>query len=117
MAPVAESGFCPAWIARVSNSIAVILVTVLDLPDIEEVSKACKRLVRARRISPGTEDLERLRLSVEPRLDATDESVPDEDRQDVVAVLALRLWHVHLESVPEVEQLLRAVAIVDQAVE
>ena len=42
---------------------------------------------------------------------------PHEDRQDVVAVFALRLRHVHLEAVAEVEERLRAVAVVDETVE
>ena len=55
--------------------------------------------------------------SVEDGLDAADQLGAAEDRQDVVAVLALRLRHEHLEPVVEAEQRLRAVAIVDQAVE
>ena len=43
------------------------------------------------------------------RLDAADDPVAGEDRQDVVAVLALRLRHVHLEPVAEVEERLGAV--------
>ena len=39
------------------------------------------------------------------------------DREDVVAVLALRLRDVHLEPVAEPEQLRRALAVVDEAVE
>ena len=56
-------------------------------------------------------------MPVEARLDASDDAVADEDGQDVVAVLALRLRHVHLEAVVEVEERLGAVAVVDQPVE
>ena len=79
--------------------------------------EARERFVGARRVAPGAEHLERPRLPVEARLDATDEAVADEDREDVVAVLALRLRHVHLEAVVEVEERLGAVAVVDEAVE
>src|SRR5436189_4371308 len=47
-------------------------------------------LFRSRRVSPGAEQLELLRLAVETRLGAADEPVADEQRQNVVAVLALR---------------------------
>ena len=53
----------------------------------------------------------------ERRLDAADDTVAFQDREDVVAVLALRLRHVHLEAVEEVPQLVRAGAVVDQLVE
>ena len=56
-------------------------------------------------------------LAVDDRLGPSDEAVADEERQDVVAVLALRRGDVHLEAVEEVPQRLGAVAVVDQAVE
>ena len=81
------------------------------------VARLRERLVRARRVPPRAEHLELPRLAVEARLDAADEAVAGEDRQDVVAVLALRLRHVHLEAVVEVEERLGPVAVVDEAVE
>src|SRR6187455_2919741 len=44
-------------------------------------------------------------------------SVSAQNREDVVAVLALGLRHVHFEPVEEVPQSLGAVAVVDEAVE
>ncbi len=55
--------------------------------------------------------------TVEDRLDPADQLIRAEDRQHVVAVLPPRLRHEHLEPVPETEELLRAVAVVDQPVE
>ena len=46
-----------------------------------------------------------------------DETVAFQDRQDVVAVLALRRRHVHLEPIAEAEQGLGPVAIVHEPVE
>ena len=68
-------------------------------------------------VAPRAEELEGLRLAVEAGLRSPDDAVADEERQHVVAVLALRLRHVHLEAVEEVEERVRAVAVVDQAVE
>ena len=56
-------------------------------------------------------------LAVEARFGAADEPVADEQRQHVVAVLALRLRDVHLEPVAEAPQRLGPRAVVDQAVE
>ena len=56
-------------------------------------------------------------LPVEDRLDAADDPVAAQDREDVVAVLALRLRDVHLEPVEEVPERLGAVAVVDEPVE
>ena len=69
------------------------------------------------RVSPRAQHLERLRLAIETRLDAADEAIAGEDRQDVVAVLALRGRDVHLEPVVEIEERLCPVAIVDEAIE
>ena len=46
-----------------------------------------------------------------------DDSVAAQDREDVVAVLALRRRHVDLQAVAEAPQGLRAVAVVDEPVE
>ena len=62
-------------------------------------------------------DVEPAGLAVEDRLDPADEAVAVEDREDVVAVLALRRRDVHLEPVEEVPERLGAVAVVDEAVE
>ena len=56
-------------------------------------------------------------LRSKTRLGAADDAVADQERQDVVAVLALRLRHVHLEAVVEVPERLGAVAVVDEPVE
>jgi hypothetical protein len=55
----------------------------------EEGRETGESLVQARGVPPGAENLERLRLPVEARLDAAHEAVADEDREDVVAVLPL----------------------------
>src|SRR5215467_9903832 len=117
MAPVAGSGACPAWIARVSNSIGLILVSTLDLPGTQERGQRFERLVQPRGITPRTEQLERSRLAVEARFGTPNEAVADEQRQDVVAVLALGLRHVHLEPEAEVEERLGPIPVVDEAIE
>ena len=58
-----------------------------------------------------------LRRPVERRVDATDQRGAVEDREHVVAVLALRLRDVHLEPVAEPEQLRGALSVVDEPVE
>src|SRR6476646_992150 len=68
-------------------------------------------------LPPGAEHAQRLRLAVVNGLDAADHAVAAEDRQHVVAVLALRLRHVHLEAVEETPQRMGAVAIGDELVE
>jgi len=83
----------------------------------EEGAEARERLVEPRGVAPGPEHVERLRLPVEARLHATHETAADKDRQHVVPVLPLRLRDVHLEAVVEIEERLRAVAVVDQAIE
>src|SRR5438105_15866617 len=82
----------------------------------EEGGEARERLVQPRGVAPSAEHLEPPRLAVEARLDAADELVADEDRQDVVAVLALRRRHVHLEPVAEAEERLGAGAVVPAGV-
>src|SRR5215510_3165577 len=83
----------------------------------EPRTEAGECLVRARGISPGTDHLELARRPVEARLDTADDAVTGEDREDVVAELALRLRDVHLEPVVEAEQRLGPVAVVDEPVE
>ena len=90
----------------------------LDPLGAEEGGEARERLVerarcRPRRRAPrASSSSGRSAARCDPTI-----SSPDEDRQDVVAVLPLRLRHVHLEAVVEVEERLGAVAVVDQAVE
>src|SRR3954447_20835691 len=81
--PVAGSGSCPAWIARVSKSIAFSLITkavppdrrrfrVHDLGRVEPLRQALDRARDSRpraggraRFGPETLDPEHLRLSIE----------------------------------------------------
>src|SRR3990172_5639593 len=86
-APGAGSGSCPTWIARVSNSMRRILGKPHPL-GAEDSGEARERLVQARRVAPGPEHLERLRLPVEAP-DAAYEAVADEDREHVVPELPL----------------------------
>src|SRR3954469_12669811 len=76
-----------------------------------------QRLVQPRGVAPGVQHLERAGLAVEARLGAPDDLVADEQRQDVVAVLALRLRDIHLQPVAEAPEGLRAVAVLDETVE
>ena len=69
------------------------------------------------RFPPDSLDVEPAGLAVEDRLDPADEPVAVEDGEDVVAVLALRRRHVHLEPVEEVPERLGAGAVVDEPVE
>src|SRR5438105_1632527 len=55
--------------------------------------------------------------AIEDRIDPPDQLLAVEDRQHVVAVLALRGRDVDLDPVPEPPELLGAVAVVDQPVE
>ena len=89
----------------------------LMLSGAEPRGELVERLVEARRVAPRADELERLRLAVEARLRAADDLVADEEREHVVAVLALRLRHVHLEAVAEAPERLGAFAVVDQPVE
>ena len=57
---------------------------------LQEGRERLERLVEPRRVAPGAEDLELSGRAVEPRLDPPHETVTFQDRQDVVAVLALR---------------------------
>ena len=69
----------------------------------EPLGQRGERLIESRGVAPRAEQLERAGLAVEARLRAPNQLVPDEQRQHVVAVLALRLRHVHLEAVVEAE--------------
>src|SRR4051794_21858216 len=115
IAPVAESGSCPSWIARVSKSIGHRLDEFCVEPACEILQRALHR-VRAT-FPPGSEDAQHPGPAIVERLDPPDDAVAPQDRQDVVAVLALCLRDVHLEAVEEVPEGERAVAVVDQAVE
>ena len=86
IAPVAGSGSWPSWIARVSKSIRSMLTSARGRPE----ARPGRRASRLARLPPEALDGERVRLPVEDGLDAADEPVAAEDRQDVVAVLPLR---------------------------
>src|SRR5207249_6359384 len=72
---------------------------------------------RRARLREDAAYVEHAGLAVERRLDAADQPVAAQDRQHVVAVLALRLRHVHLEAVEEVPERLRPATVLDEAVE
>ena len=57
--------------------------------DPEERRQRAGRLVEARCVSPGAQQLHGAGLAVDDRLGSPDEAVAHEQRQDVVAVLAL----------------------------
>ena len=80
-------------------------------------SSAGPRVVRSARLPVHGVDVQDAGLAVEERVDAADQLVPVEEREDEVAVLALRLGDVDLEPEAEAEQLLGAVAVVDELVE
>src|SRR5687768_18058993 len=88
-----------------------------DASGAEPGCEVVESLVQPRGVAPGPEQLEDPRLLVEARLGPADDAVADEKRQDVVAVLALRLRHEHLEPVAKVPERFGAVAVVDEAVE
>src|SRR3954453_14427345 len=77
----------------------------------EEGGELVQRLVEPGRVAPGAEQLERVPAAVEPRLRASGDAVAGEQREDVVAVLALRGGDVHLEPIAETEQRLRAITV------
>src|SRR5262249_11584080 len=68
-------------------------------------------------LPPGAEHVQPAGLAVVHRLDPADHAVATQDREHVVAVLALRLRYVHLEAVEEVPERVGAVAVVDEPVE
>src|SRR6478672_2594491 len=74
-------------------------------------------LVQPGGVAPGSEQLELACLAIEARLRATRQPVSDQEREDVVAVLAFRGRDVHLEPVPKAEERFGPSAIVDEAVE
>src|SRR4051812_39736831 len=117
MAPVAGSGSCPAWIARVSNSMR----TMLDELRIQPPRQLAQRLRERHRLlpvlPPRAKHAELARLPVVHRLDTADDTVAAQDRQHVVAVFALRLRDVHLQPVAEPPQRLGPVAVGDEPVE
>src|SRR5258706_7364026 len=75
----------------------------LDRRSPNELREALQRLLERERpdalLPPEPLDAEGVRLAVEERLDAPDELVAAEDRQDVVAVLPFPGRDVHLEAV------------------
>src|SRR5579859_555795 len=87
----------------------------------DERGQAPERLVEIDRtralLPPHPLHAQRPVAPVEDRLDAPHEPVALEDREDVVAVLALRRRDVHLEPVEEIPEGLGPVAVVNQPVE
>src|SRR2546423_1726234 len=81
----------------------------------EERREAAQRLIERNRLDaglpPDAVHAEHTGLPLEHGLDPPHEPVAAEDRQDVVPVLALRLRHVHLEAIAEVEQRLRSITV------
>ena len=115
-APVAGSGSWPSWIARVSKSISAMRSSEPAAPGPAQRRGRARPAARRRsHQTPFTRSTSR--LAVEDGLDPPDDPVAAQDRQDVVAVLALRLRHVHLEPVVEAPERLGAVAVVDEPVE
>src|SRR5579871_1148763 len=122
IAPVAGSGSCPAWIARVSKSSSLKSTAPRMLETRPEpAGEARERPVEGRRLDallpPHALNVQLSRLAVVDGLDAPDHTVAAQDREHVVAVLALRLRNVHLEAVAKVPELLGPVAVVDELVE
>ena len=75
------------------------------------------RVGRRGTLGPHAPHGQDLALAVEDRLDPADQLGAAEDGQDVVAVPALRGRDVHLEAVPEAEELRGAFAVVHEPVE
>src|SRR5436305_6695034 len=94
-----------------------ILVGANELLGAEERAEALESLGQPGRVAPGAEQLERPCLAVETRLGPSDDPVADEQGQNVVAVLALRLRDVHLQPIVEFEERFRTVSVVHESVE
>src|SRR3954451_12661051 len=117
MAPVAGSGSCPAWIARVSNSMRTMLDELRIQPPRQLAQRPRERHRLLPVLPPRAKHAELARLPVVHRLDTADDASPAQDRQHVVAVFALRLRNVHLQPVAEPPQRLGPVAVGDEPVE
>src|SRR5579864_4996520 len=122
IAPVAGSGSCPSWIARVSKSMRRILRTHDALgpqhpgePGERGVEGVVERAAYARL---GVEGLDRERSvgAVVLEVGAADEPVAAEERQHVVPVDPLRLALVDLDHVPEAEAALEERPVPDEVV-
>src|SRR5438067_2793806 len=92
-----------------------------DATRVEEGGEAAERAVERHGLRPGLPvhgvDAKDAGLAIENGVDAPDQAIAAQNRQHVVAVLALRLRHVHLEPVVKPEQRLGPVTVVDEAVE
>src|SRR5204862_5699996 len=93
----------------------------LDASGADKAREVAQRPVERNRLGAGLPvhrvDSQYSGLPVEGRIDPPDQPVAPEDRQHVVAVLPLRLRDIHLEPVEELEERVRAVAVVDEAIE
>src|SRR6478609_5783779 len=123
IAPVAGSGSCPSWIARVSKSMPRSL-RVRDVFGAEDAGQARERRVeRVVEVRPdsglGVERLhdEAAFAAVVLEVGTADQAVAPEERQDVVAVHALVLALVDLDHVAEAEDPLEVGAVPDEVVE
>src|SRR5438034_7462369 len=80
----------------------------LDARGAEEARELAQGLLEGNRLDAGLPmhgvDAQHTGLTVEGRIDSSDQPVTPEDRQNVVAVLPLRLWDIHLEAIEEAEQ-------------
>ena len=85
--------------------------------NVEEGGERSERLVEPARVSPGTLQAQTSRRTVDDRLRTPDDPVADEEREDVVPVLALCGRHVHLQAVAKVEERLRSIPVVNEAIE
>src|SRR5918998_245378 len=105
-APVVGSASWPSWIARVSNSMLWMLVRrELDALGAEKAREAPERAVEAGEIAVGLRvdpvDAEHACAAVVLGVDPPDQTLPPENGQDEVPVLALRLRDVDLHPVAE----------------
>src|SRR5690349_20438536 len=103
IAPVAGSGSCPTWIARVSNSMRDRLRERVALEP-EHAREPRRRplepveqVAADARLGRETPDAEHSLGAVGLRVGAAEEPLPREERQHVVAVHALRLGLVALD--------------------
>src|SRR5882762_807623 len=68
-------------------------------------------------LPPQPGDAKRVRPPLDPRLDPPNETIAEQDRQDVVAPATLRGWNVDLPDVVEAVEAAQEVAVPDQWIE
>ena len=83
----------------------------------EGVDEALGRHRVEARLPPEGEDAQHARASIDPRFDPSDETVAEQDRQDVVPPATLRLRDVDLPDVVEVPEPAQQLAIPGQRIE